>query len=530
MADYIDSVLAEIDAIPEQANAEDKTSQTDKLVSFAQAYNELFHDNNNDCYATNKDSGETAKLESRSFKDWLSAAFYKAHEKAVKSQSMSEALSTLQALARYDGEEKKVSLRVAEHDGKYYFDLCQSGNNKAVELQPGSWRIVNPDHVLFVRGEAMQELPDPVRGGDFKALWNICNISAKDQPLVLAWLIDSLRPNTPYPLLEILGEQGSGKSTTSQALRRVIDPNACDLRGAPKTTEDVFINAGVNHVVAYENLSHIPSPMQDGMCLLATGGGYAKRKLYTDADESVIQVKRPCLVNGISTLVTNQDLLDRTVCIECEVIKDRAQSADQWRNFAIELPFILGALFDLAAQALQVLPRMKLEAHERPRMLEYCYLGMAITDVMNNDPRLFLEAFKANRRDSIGRTIESSPVCMAIIQIMKTRKELSGSASDILKTLEAFRPPESRDTWPRTGKGMGDALRRSAPALRQLDIECYSLGKIGSYPKWVIQQKLSNPSLQSLQVLNKDDTGTTSRHARLDIENNIEPAPWECEI
>lgn len=53
--------------------------------------------------------------------------------------------------------------------------------------------------------------------------------------------------------------------------------------------------------------------------------------------------------------------------------------------------------------------------------------------------------------------------------------------------VEVFKP-NSSDSWPKSAKGFGDALRRAAPALRQMNIECRSLGKVGSYVHWEIKR------------------------------------------
>ena len=70
-----------------------------------------------------------------------------------------------------------------------------------------------------------------------------------------------------------------------------------------------------------------------------------QRKLYSDADEIVISVKRPVMLNGISAAVTAQDLVDRTITIETPVISERLEVTDLWREFEVERPRLLGALW-----------------------------------------------------------------------------------------------------------------------------------------------------------------------------------------
>src|SRR5690606_9559050 len=106
---------------------------------------------------------------------------------------------------------------------------------------PGRWEIIDRPGAMFVRGDSMLPLPDPVPGGDVALLWRIANVPEPQRILVLAWLVDCLRPETPYPLLELIGEQGSGKSVTAEALRRLVDPNSANLRAEPKSAEDLFV-------------------------------------------------------------------------------------------------------------------------------------------------------------------------------------------------------------------------------------------------------------------------------------------------
>ena len=94
---------------------------------------------------------------------------------------------------------------------------------------------------------------------------------------------------TPYVVLELVGEQGSAKSKTQDVLRDFIDPNQVNLRAKPKNRESLFISAENSHLISYENLSHLQPDLQDAFCTLATGGGVGDRTLYTNKEETIIK-------------------------------------------------------------------------------------------------------------------------------------------------------------------------------------------------------------------------------------------------
>ncbi len=497
----------------------DNQSQASQLVAFVSERFELFHDESKDVYARDFKTGETRSLSSRQFRDCLLAGFYTDTGKAPRDQSIREALGTLAGLGRFQGEQRTVYLRFAGAAGDYWLDLATPGSSRAVRLRPGHWEIAEAAEVAFVRPESMQPLPTPVPGGNLDLLWRVANVPEGCRLLVLAWLVECLRPDTPYPVCELLGEQGSAKSTTQTALRRLIDPNACDLRGVPKSVEDVFVSASACALISLENVSHLSAPMQDALCVLATGGGFAKRKLYSDTEESVIQVKRPIILNGISAAVTAQDLVDRAITIETPVITERREVTGLWNTFEESRAQLLGALLDLAAQALAILPNMSLPVEERPRLMEFALLGMAVAKAAGQRPEDFMREFGASRQESLARTIDASPVAAAVVDMIEARPQgMTAPAKEILLTLEQYRPTGC-DSWPRSPKGLGDALRRAAPALRQLGIDCKCLGKVGGAVKWEVKRKVSGGKFQtqcpaSPEVLVNDQKSTNQQDIR----------------
>lgn len=502
---------AEVDAEPapgaktenaEGANGEDegRRSQTDIIVEFVEDRAELFHGDNDVAFAKDKGSGEVRRIDGRSFRHWLAEGFYRHTEKAIRDQALREARMTLEGLAMQ--EYRPVQVRVAGQAGYYWLDIGESGSNRAVSIEPGRWTIEDAG-VMFTRADSAQALPDPVPGGDINLLWRIANIPEGSRLLVAAWLVECLRPDTPYPVVELLGEHGSAKSTAAQALRKLVDPNDADLRGAPTSATDLFVSAGTNHFVCLENISHLPAPIQDSMCVIATGGGFARRKLYTDADESVITVKRPIIINGIAASITRQDLVSRTITVELPVIRDAKERDKLDTEFEANRPVILGALLDIAAKALEHLPEMSLPPERRPRLLEFVLLGMAVAKAMGRAPCDFLAEYETARQDGLERTLEASPVATAIRDWAEKRpgEVMEKPAGKWLDTLSAVKPLGT-DSWPRSAKGLGDAMRRAAPALRQLGIDCECLGNVGGRVVWRVgQRKLPSQSHHSHEVM-----------------------------
>lgn len=451
---------------------QDKKTQAEKFVLFVQERAELFHDENREAYATVNATGHTYKVGSSAFDDWLCASLMNESGIVAREQPRREAVQTLRGIARHKGEELAVWLRCGvASDGAYVIDLCQPDNANAVVVHPGNWDLVAVPPVRFVRNPDSLPLPAPTKGGDISPLWRVANIPADMRSLVLAWLLESFRPDTPFPVLELIGEEGTAKSTTQNALRNLIDPNRVNLRAAPRNREDLCTSAAVNWLVSYENLSHLNPDLQDALCTVATGGGFATRKLYTTGEETTLKFKRPVILNGISAVVTQQDLLGRAVSLELPRIVMRQDDSETQTTFKSNHAQMLGAVFDLLASTLAELPSIHIDPENKPRMADFCRLGMAMEKATGGDPLHFHARYAEEHRNSIQRTIDSSPVAAAIMALLESEPfGVIAPPVKILERLTQYRPDRC-DSWPRSGKGLADALRRLSPAFSKLGIE-----------------------------------------------------------
>ena len=461
-----DVLLMELDKLVRMkcgGNSDESESIADILVSLTKERADLFTDSNNDPYASfsHEQHTETWALDSTGFREWVSYAFYSEYGKAPRDASLKDALNTLSGVATHEGENLDVYLRCAPYLDGYIIDLCDE-TWRVIEVTPGRWRVLNESPVKFKRTPTMKPLPVPESGGKVSCLWEFLNISEENRGLVIAWLLEAYRPETPFPVLEIGGEQGSAKSTTQKYLRDFIDPSAINLRAAPKTEEDIFVSAARNWLASYNNLSHLSATRQDALCTLATGGGYGGRKLFTNNEESVWESKRPVVINGISTLVTAPDLLDRTIRTESPKIENYISEAELQTKFDQKQAGIYGALLDIFVEALAILPRV--EIVKPPRMTDFAHFGEAVYQAIGKEPGDFLEDYKKGRKVAVLQSIESSPVANAVIEMMQ-KTDFKGTVGELLNRLDEYKP--KGDTgWPKSPKGLSDALKRYAPSLR----------------------------------------------------------------
>jgi hypothetical protein len=295
--------------------------------------------------------------------------------------------------------------------------------------------------------------------------------SDDDFELALAWLLAAMRDRGPYPVLALMGEQGSAKSTFATTLRSLVDPNTAALRSFPREDRDLFIAASNGWIVGYDNVSRIPSWLSDALCRLATGGGFSTRKLYTDDEEQLFNAQRPVVLNGIEDFVNRPDLADRTIFLTLDPIPEERRKADQALQNELDRarPQILGALLNLIVFGLERLPRTQLT--RLPRMADFALWGTAC----ERQTGAFMRAYEGNRAAAVEVILEADLVATAVRAFMRMRsgQEWVGTAAKLLSALtEVIDESHRRGRgWPSAANALSGRLRRAATNLRKIGIE-----------------------------------------------------------
>ncbi len=201
----------------EDESKEKRSSASSRVMDYVRADGaELWHDQGGAAYITPTVNGhrEHYRLPSTAARDYLQALYYAREQRALNAPAQGEAVALMQALARREGAEHRTAVRVAHLNGCTYLDLG-TPSWEAVEVGRGYWKVVGPHDcpVRFTRPGGLLPLPAPETGGNLSELREFLNTDERGFLMVVAWLLGAVSGLSPYPVLALSGEQGTGKST-----------------------------------------------------------------------------------------------------------------------------------------------------------------------------------------------------------------------------------------------------------------------------------------------------------------------------
>ena len=398
-----------------------------------------FHDETRQPYAQIGSNGHTEimAVKGDEFKSWLSYQFFLKYKESISLSALKRTVNTLVGRALYAGERHHLHLRVAPLAGNIWYDLAND-NYQSVRITPRGWTVENNPPIIFQRNRKSGEQVMPERDGDVKSLLSFVNIPDPEQQcLLLTYLVYCFVPSVPKPPAHLNGEKGSGKTTLSRIIKSMVDPSTIDTVSLPNHKDELMLQLAQMYMPVYDNQVALTQWQSDVMCSAATGGGMAKRELYTNSGEIIFRFIRPVIMNGINDVALNSDLLDRCIVFEQERIPDNTRITEEnfWKRFKEQQPKILGGIFDTLSQAMQIYPSVRLQT--LPRMADFAKWGYAIAQAMGYEPQVFLNAYDQNIRSTNQVAIENHPLAQTLLRLMQAYPiGLEATAGNLLKNLE----------------------------------------------------------------------------------------------
>jgi hypothetical protein len=413
----------------------------------------------------------TIKVRGTEFREWLARGLWEAEGRACASKALNAAVDALAGRTRFGGKRLPLECRVAPHEGAIWYDLADD-TGRAVRVSPEGWAVVERPPVLFRSFNHQLPQPVPVRGRPLSALLPLVNLAdPRRGPLLLVYLVTCFVPDIPHPIALVCGPQGATKSTLCRLLRRLIDPSS--LEGLALPPRDEFSQLLFHHwFPTFDNVSAISPDVSDLLCRAVTGEGFSRRKLYTD-DEDVIYHFRRCLcLNSIGLAVTRLDFHDRCILFPMERLPEERRRGERavLQEFEALRPELLGAIFDALAKAMQL--RQSLAPAALPRMADFALWGVAVAEGLGIGADAFLALYRENIREQHEEAVADNPVAAAVAELMTSRREWCGTATELLRNLEDL----LADGGPRANRG----LPKNATILaKQLNLMKTPLAQLG---------------------------------------------------
>jgi hypothetical protein len=225
----------------------------DNLIVLARKSATFFHDRDGGTFADIVINARTLTypVDGDEFTDWLIHLFYKEFRRAPKEGALKTARATLRAQAEFEGERLDVHFRAGKVRDVIYIDIGDADQSIA-EITKDGWRITKSAPIRFRR-------------------------SREGFALYVSWTLSALCPDHPHPVLYLVGEEGSAKTTAANIARALTDPSSLPLRNLPTSKDNLFVGSDNARVLAFDNVSTIGADISDALCQIVSGSDRPRR-------------------------------------------------------------------------------------------------------------------------------------------------------------------------------------------------------------------------------------------------------------
>lgn len=483
---------------------ENKTKYTNRdsareLIEFAKNHIKkivISTDNNSKFYGLIEINGhvESISLDSKRAVDWLRSKFYESTNTQLTADKVENTLSLICAQASFDSEIKreKINKRIASNNNSIYYDLC-SPDWKLVKITENKVEIVNHglETPIFERmtNQSQQITPNldykenPIH--EFTKLVKFGNDSVFPIHLV-SMFIDHIA----IPMMMIVGQEDSAKSTRCALTKRVIDPrlvppenNDLDsqLNHFPKNNDDLNINLSNNYCPVFENVSKITLEQSDTLCKAITGAGYSKRELYKNNDEIILIFRRKIILNGIPVTAEQSDLARRVIYYHTDRINKIGldQVLEKFHEIQADL---LGHIFTTLSKAISLFYTVRKEITEIDHMTDFTIWGEAISRSLGHEPGSFVTNYHQRMISDSEKLNDDNPAAPFIEELFKHKiddsenpDEISLSFGECYGQLSSFADThhydKKNDIFPKSAGKIRGWIERSKPIIYKLGYE-----------------------------------------------------------
>lgn len=448
------------------------------------------------------------RLDGQEFRDFCQTRAIETQGRPLGRDTIAAFVEALRGRAVRDGVRCTVYTRVALEtseagESTYFLDLANDAG-EMVRISARGWTIEHNDHVAFLANAG--PLPHPVEPADVDQSYHIVRDFlvehgvARDLALVLTVaVLEWMRPNTAYPVLDIIGPAGGGKTALARALVSLLDPTKSGKLAEVKLEEEHLGAISQSaHVLVADNTSRLSAEVQNLVCRVCYGTEYVARKYYTQAEVERLPIHNPIIITSIIPAITAPDLQARAIRVALKPRHQYESQIELSRRCEAERAAVLGALLTLFSAGLAQIDVTQTWPH---RFVDFVQLGEAVGRALGEPPGHFSNLLTELSRRTAREYAEGDDLAVLLLKVLRDASQRAVSTNTLPPftswshgqcavqlangiTLVAFTPQAlldalTRETTmspsaynlPRSARGVGPALTLRTPTLTALGIK-----------------------------------------------------------
>lgn len=336
---------------------------------------------------------------------------------------------------------------------------------QCVKVTADGWEVCHSKDIKFMQYQADRSQVMPVTGGDLLNLLRpFVNLGKDDFILFVTFLVQSFSRSSSHYAAVISSNKGTGKSTLTKMIRSIVDPSTSEVPLTPTSESDLKTLLANTYLACFDNTASMSAKYSDILCAAITGTKEAKRKLYSNAEQVVLNLHNLVVINGIDIVPHRSDLADRSLLFELRPISkaNRKTDAAFWRDFESKKAQIMGAIFDTLSKAMAVLPTLDIKNHER--MADAYEEMIAIAVALGIEQEEYERIFQESRDRLQNAYNQNSEFVDLIIEYMKFKNKVKMPATQLYEELSA-KIVGSRDFFPKSPSALSRKLNLESDAL-----------------------------------------------------------------
>ena len=332
-----------------------------------------------------------------------------------------------------------------------------------------------------------------------------------------AFILDVVRlitlfiPDISKPIAIYIGPQGAGKTKRSLLNKLLYDPTASVMESINSRNRDGNIVNKLrplldsNVFLVLDNLSSVSQELSDFLCRAITGGTESTRRLYTDRDLDIVQLKGTFDITAIDLNRIPPDLLDRSLIIELERINrnKRLEETALTKAFEKEIPFILPAIFNVISDAIKLYLSVRNEYRPVHRLSSWSYWAIAISRSVGVEKEV-IRAINRGSKKLILKSLEQiEPILpffyYLIEERFKDKLPITKKTSEWLKEVVNF-AKERGYSFKTNSRKFGKCLNKSVPLFKELGYNISLTAKSSGNYRTISKVESDNPEDDRLDI------------------------------